>query len=171
MTRGDLIRRIVGEKRAPARSAAKAYAPSNIALCKYWGKRNTALNLPVTSSLSISLGELGSTTTVECADADEVTLNGDRLSTEQVFYQRLFSYVNEFRKPEDKLRITTNNTIPTAVGLASSASGFAAIVMALDELYGWDLDIRDLSILARMGSGSACRSIEQGLENSFNSPY
>lgn len=149
-------------KNTPKTGSAKAFAPSNIALVKYWGKRDTELNLPLTSSLSISLDNLGTETRIASAEQDRLSLNGKALEASNPFYKRLFEFVNLVRTPDQKLAIDTNNNIPTAAGLASSASGFAALVKALDQLYGWNLDTRHLSLLARVGSGSACRSIETG---------
>jgi len=76
---------------------------------------------------------------------------------------RLSAFLDLFRGPNrHHYRVDTTNTIPTAAGFASSASGFAAIVKALDQLHGWSLPDRERSILARLGSGSASRSLWQG---------
>jgi diphosphomevalonate decarboxylase len=141
-----------------------AFAPSNIALCKYWGKRCTELNLPVNSSLSVSLGPLGTRTEISAAARDTVFLNGEVLSADDPFAVRVFGYINLFRPyfGTMPLEIRTENSIPTAAGLASSASGFAALILALDAFAGWKLDRRQLSILARLGSGSAARSVYDG---------
>ncbi len=145
--------------------AAQAFAPSNIALCKYWGKRNALLNLPVTSSLSLSLGALGSTCRLEAMDGnDTVTLDGTPLPSDHPFVTRLTRYLDLVRPYADAgYKVETKNTIPTAAGFASSASGFAAVVQALTALYGWELTPEKRSILARLGSGSAARSLWQGL--------
>jgi diphosphomevalonate decarboxylase len=142
-------------------SRGEAYAPANIALCKYWGKRDPELNLPVNSSLSISLGELGTRTVIRFAESeDRILLNGTRAST--VFSARLSAYLDLFRPEGSHFLVETENTIPTAAGLASSASGFAALIQALDQLMGWNFNPRELSMLARIGSGSASRSIFNG---------
>lgn len=159
-----------------------AYAPSNIALCKYWGKRNAELNLPVTSSLSLSLGNKGATTTVGLYisdySKDKVILNGEEVSETSSFYLRLVKYLDLFRLDNNfYFNIETNLNIPYAAGLASSACGFAALVLALNKFFGWNLNLRDLSVLARIGSGSAARSLQQGfvywdkgeLEDGFDS--
>jgi len=141
-----------------------AFAPVNIALCKYWGKRDPELNLPTASSLSISLGQLGSEVTLAPRQGrDRFTLNGRLLDPECVFARRASAFFDLFR-PHKKLflEVEARNTIPTAAGLASSASGFAALTLALNELLGWKLDRRKLSIIARLGSGSACRSLFTG---------
>ena len=164
VTKKDIVARILRGR--PCRSAAEgtAYAPANIALCKYWGKRNDELNLPVTSSLSVSLGKLGSRARfVLGGERDTVTLNGQAIDSDLPFAQRLFAFLDLFRPaPDAKFQVTAENTILTAAGFASSASGFAAVVMALDKLFGWQLDQRSLSILARLGSGSASRSVYTG---------
>ena len=140
------------------------FAPSDIALCKYWGKRNSELNLPLTSSLSISLGNLGSTTTLSfCERNDEIILNNNTLASNSEFVIRAKKFLDLFRPtPKTFFKVDTHNNIPTAAGLASSASGFASLVLALDDLFQYQLSTPELSILARLGSGSACRSLWQG---------
>ncbi|MBS0636885.1 MAG: diphosphomevalonate decarboxylase, partial [Verrucomicrobia bacterium] len=138
-----------------------AFAPANIALIKYWGKRNNELNLPVTSSLSLSLDK-GTHTTVKFATEDAVWLNGNRLGPDDAFTKRLLTFCDRFRDKNCPLHIETVNEIPTAAGFASSSSGFAALVLALNELFGWNHDRKTLSILARLGSGSASRSLYSG---------
>lgn len=140
-----------------------AWAPSNVALCKYWGKRDTELNLPQTSSLSISLGNKGAATKItHVPDADEVILNEKPVSLESKFVKRLQNYLNLFRPKDVYYRVEINSTVPIAAGMASSACGFASIIQALNNLYAWRLPKKDLSILARLGSGSACRSLWEG---------
>ena len=79
------------------------------------------------------------------------------------FAKRLIDYLDLFRTKDNvRFLIETANNIPTEAGVASSASGFAALVLALDQLFHWQLDKKNLSILARLGSGSACRSLWQG---------
>jgi diphosphomevalonate decarboxylase len=152
-----------GTAREPQREQGCAFAPSNIALCKYWGKRNEELNLPVTSSLSISLGDLGAHTTVKPAEKDRLILNGRELAANDKISERAFAFIDLFRTGTAlRLEIDSTINIPVAAGVASSAAGFAALTLALDDLFGWNLAPRQLSILARMGSGSAARSITPG---------
>ena len=160
----DVVRRILADRSSDAGDVGQAFAPANIALCKYWGKRDETLNLPVTSSLSVSLGLLGSTCQLRpCGGPDQVTLAGERLAADHPFVQRLSAFLDLFRVEAGQgYAVDAVNSIPTAAGFASSASGFASIVLALDNLYGWQLPRRDLSILARLGSGSASRSLWQG---------
>ena len=86
----------------PQKSSATCFAPSNIALIKYWGKRDLSLNLPNTSSLSISLGNLGTRTTLRIHDKphDKIFLNG--ATCDQAFHQRLVNYFNRFRPQRQK---------------------------------------------------------------------
>ncbi len=141
-----------------------AFAASNIALCKYWGKRDAALNLPVNSSLSISLDDLGTRTEIWLSDQDAVFLNGAPVTSNDSFAVRTLDFLDLFRPllGDAHFEVRTENNIPTAAGLASSASGFAALVLALNDLAGWGLDGERLSMLARLGSGSAARSIFNG---------
>ncbi len=142
----------------------RGHAPVNIALCKYWGKRDKELNLPVTSSLSMSMTGLGATTEIRpCAGThDRITLNGQEVDPSQAFASRLSAYLHLFRPTGISFEVDTTSDVPVGAGLASSAAGFAAIVLALNDLFGWELDPPSLSILARLGSGSACRSIHSG---------
>ncbi len=148
-------------------ASGKSFAPSNIALVKYWGKANTDLNIPYTDSISISLGDYGATTKVSLAEGEKdiIILNNTKVEVNNDFYTRLVQYLDIFsftdrRRPSFK--IETNVNIPVAAGLASSACGFAALVLALNDMYNWNLDKKYLSILARFGSGSAARSLWHG---------
>ena len=159
------VKKILPGSGTLSKEQGTAYAPANIALCKYWGKRHAPLNLPVNSSLSISLGELGTHTVIRpCSGADQIRLNGLPEPPDSGFAQRISAFLDLFRPLLDRtgFAVSTENTIPTAAGLASSASGFAALVLALDDLAGWGLDRRHLSMLARLGSGSAARSLFEG---------
>ena len=144
-------------------ACGEAYAPANIALAKYWGKRDRALNLPVNGSLSISLGALGTHTTVRAAADDRITLNGTDAAPDSPLHHRTFAFIELWRRGAPQpLHVETTNTIPTAAGLASSASGFAALTRALARYWQLDLADSDLSAIARLGSGSAARSLWHG---------
>ncbi len=148
---------------APAQHEATAFASANIALCKYWGKRDHDLNLPMTNSVSLSLGSLGTRTSIRLSDMDRYWLNGELLPCDSPEAHRLAEYLDLFRSEQaPAFEIRSDNTIPTAAGLASSASAYAALARALDRLFDWRLDLRTLSILARLGSGSAARSVATG---------
>lgn len=160
--------RVLGERRGtvPGKAGGEAYAPANIALVKYWGKRDEELKLPVAGSLSVSLGEWGTRTRVsrrEDGSGDRVRLNGKELPGDSGFARRVSAFLDLTRPRGDfSVEVVTENTVPTAAGLASSASGFAALAGALDDWFGWGLSERERSVLARLGSGSACRSVGQG---------
>lgn len=152
-------------EKAQAPQDFSAYAPSNIALSKYWGKRDAARNLPLNSSLSISLAEWGSHTTVRPSETgqDVVSLNGDLLPVTSKFAAKALKFADLFRGGRTiPLEIATRNTIPTAAGLASSASGFAALTRALCGSFGLGLSEAEMSLIARVGSGSATRSFWHG---------
>jgi diphosphomevalonate decarboxylase len=159
----NLIRTAMDTAKDPVSFAA--YAPSNIALSKYWGKRDRARNLPLNSSLSISLAEWGSHTEVapSATGTDQVSLNGEVLEPDTAFARKALAFAGLFRADlQEPLQITTRNTIPTAAGLASSASGFAALTRALCGSFGLTLSEAEMSLIARLGSGSATRSIWHG---------
>lgn len=165
VTKQQIVNELIPRVSVPKVKEATEYAASNIALCKYWGKRDVELNLPVTSSLSISMSHLGACAKIGLVDAreDQIFLNTDKMLTNTVFYQRLVEFLDLFRPTKDTFfKIDTRTNIPVGAGLASSACGFAATVKALDALFAWELSATDLSILARLGSGSACRSIYDG---------
>lgn len=145
--------------------SARAVAHPNIALVKYWGKAERAGNVPAVPSLSITLDTLSSDTRVEIidGDVDEVRLN-DAPASDAVA-ARVTGFLDLVRAQaadERRARITTVNNFPTAAGLASSASGFAALALASTRAYGLTLNGAALSALARQGSGSAARSLYGG---------
>ncbi|MFN3235308.1 MAG: diphosphomevalonate decarboxylase [Gammaproteobacteria bacterium] len=162
----DVINIILKDNhQSPQKNESEAFAPNNIALCKYWGKRDKELNLPVTSSLSISLPTKGTKTRIIAIDSqkDEYFLNGEPVADDTLFTTRAKHYLDLFRFDKRHFfRVETHNNIPLSAGLASSASGFAALAKALNDLFEWHLPDKELSILARLGSGSACRSIYNG---------
>ena len=153
---------------------ARATAHPNIALVKYWGKRNADLVLPATGSLSLTL-DIYPTDTVVSPDPsltnDIFTLNGEPVPGTPT--QRVSAFLDLVRKrsveqgsgqekpelPHMYARVNSINSVPTGAGLASSASGFAALATAASKAYGLPGDPRSLSRLARRGSGSATRSI------------
>lgn len=149
----------------PVQHSGHGLAPVNIALSKYWGKRDKVLNLPINGSVSISLPGLGTQTTLRPLQAaqDSVSLNGKLLAADAVFAKRLSQFLDFFRSDASPaFEVETTNTVPTAAGLASSASGYAALVLALNDLFDWQLAKTELSLLARFGSGSASRSLFNG---------
>jgi diphosphomevalonate decarboxylase len=143
-----------------------AAAGTNIALVKYWGKRDAVLNLPAAGSLSLTLAELGTTTRVrfvEGSAGDRVLLDG--APADAAFARRVSRFLDLVRQRaalRAPAEVSTHNTVPTAAGLASSASGFAALCLAATRAAGLSLSPDELSALARRGSGSAARSIHGG---------
>ncbi len=143
-----------------------ARAHSNIALVKYWGKRNTQLNLPSVGSISITLENLHTTTTIEFKEnlkSDELFLNGFPANEHES--KRVRSFMNLLRnRSGNKIfsEIASHNNFPTSAGLASSASAFAALSLAGTNGFDLQLSKKELSELARQGSGSAARSIYGG---------
>ncbi|ODV86698.1 hypothetical protein CANARDRAFT_6274 [[Candida] arabinofermentans NRRL YB-2248] len=158
---------------------ASSTAPVNIATLKYWGKRDKDLNLPTNSSISVTLSQkdLRTLTTASCSSQftkDTLWLNGSPHSMDTPRTKQCLNDLRTYRKEleasneklpklsEMNLHIVSENNFPTAAGLASSAAGFAALVSAIAKLYELPQSASDLSIIARKGSGSACRSLFGG---------
>ena len=143
-----------------------AKAPTNIALIKYWGKRDEELMLPANSSLSVTLDRFFTVTTVEFledATKDEFYFNGELASeTETKKVSRFLDIVRSLAGSSLYATVHSQNHVPTAAGFASSASGYAALAAASAKAIGLPLEGSFLSRLARRGSGSACRSIYGG---------
>ena len=146
---------------------ATAKAHTNIALVKYWGKKNQELIIPQTDSLSLTLNEFYTTTTVNFDNhltSDLVAIDQQTLSkkgAKKVVH--VLDIVRQLSGIKAFARVESINHVPTAAGLASSASAFAALAGAASTAAGLNLSSRDLSRLARRGSGSATRSIYGGL--------
>ncbi|XXZ98580.1 diphosphomevalonate decarboxylase [Meyerozyma guilliermondii] len=158
---------------------ASATAPVNIATLKYWGKRDKSLNLPTNSSISVTLSQDDLRTLTSVATSDEykediLWLNG---KPESLTSERTKACLADLRKlraemegtdpslpqlSKWKLHIVSENNFPTAAGLASSAAGFAALVVAIAKLFKLPQDMSEISKIARKGSGSACRSLFGG---------
>ena len=146
--------------------AATAEACANIALVKYWGKRDHTLNLPARGSLSVTVDALRTRTTVRFDaghDGDELVVDdvprkgvaGDRAT-------RVLDLVRERSGVRDGARVVSKNNFPYGSGLASSASGMAALALAASRAAGLQLSTDEVSALARRGSGSAARSLHGG---------
>ncbi|WP_190809964.1 diphosphomevalonate/mevalonate 3,5-bisphosphate decarboxylase family protein [Flagellimonas sp. S3867] len=152
-------------------------APSNIALVKYWGKRKN--QIPANPSISFTLDACATTTKVIYSKKKDVSqfsfdllLDGkpkeDFKPKIEVFFERILDYLPFLKSYHFK--IETSNSFPHSSGIASSASGMAALSLCLMDIErqldaGMDQDLfnRKASFLARLGSGSACRSIEGGI--------
>ncbi|XP_073005342.1 diphosphomevalonate decarboxylase 2-like [Typha latifolia] len=162
---------------------ATARSPTNIAVIKYWGKRDEELILPVNDSVSVTLDpdHLSATTTVAVSpsfEQDRMWLNGKEISLSGGRFQNCLREIRRrARAVEDEkkgiriqegdweklhVHIASFNNFPTAAGLASSAAGFACLVFTLAKLMNVNEDYGELSSIARQGSGSACRSIYGG---------
>lgn len=155
-----------GPVRAANSVEATAVAHPNIAVVKYWGKRDESLILPACGSLSMTVDIFPTTTTVSVdasISADVVTMGGRPAPTSVATrVSHFLDLVRELAGSPLRAAVHSVNTVPTGTGLASSASGFAALALAAANAYGLPLDRRDLSRLARRGSGSACRSMYGG---------
>ncbi|XP_012279482.1 diphosphomevalonate decarboxylase [Orussus abietinus] len=150
-------------------SVVTCKAPVNMAVIKYWGKRDENLILPINDSISATLDtdQLSAKTTVMASPdfkTDRIWLNGIE---ESISNKRLQNCLQQMKQRAQlsneiskwKLHICSENNFPTAAGLASSAAGYACLVAALAKLYKVEGDI---STVARIGSGSACRSTMGG---------
>lgn len=146
---------------------AKATARANIALAKYWGKSDDALNLPAVPSVSLTLDPLVTETTVEFDDAlasDVFELDGaPATEKERLRVVALLDEVRRLSGVASRARVVSVNHFPTAAGLASSASGFAALAAAASRAVGLDEPLDVLSARARRASASAARSIWGGI--------
>jgi len=151
------------ERASPRRAAARARA--NFALVKYWGKADARLNVPAVGSISITLDALWSDTEVDFDErlgADELSLDGQRRADQLAKVSACLDLLRERAGIRTRARVTSSNNFPTGAGLASSASGFAALVTAAAGALDLELSPRELSVLARRGSGSAARSMFGG---------
>ncbi len=145
---------------------AAARARANIALVKYWGKADDGpLNIPAVGSISITLDALWSETEIhfdESLSADELLLNGRHRPEQMSRVRRCLDLLRMRAGVDHAARVTSHNNFPTGAGLASSASGYAALTAAAAKALQLKLSGRELSIVARQGSGSAARSIFGG---------
>lgn len=139
-----------------------ATAHTNIALIKYWGKSTYEGNLPATGSLSLTLDKFYTTTSVQMIDGPSDIFELNESPADAQTQQRVISFVDFFRnltKNKERFIIRSYNHVPTKAGLASSASGFAALTLALARAFNLKSNHKELSQIARRGSGSAARSI------------
>ena len=140
---------------------ASAIAHPNIALIKYWGKRDLKKNLPAVSSLSLTLSDFHTHTSVEWGNKkDRFVLNG--IEQAELSARRVFAFLDLIDPLRPPCLVHSTNNFPTAAGLASSSSAFAALALAAGAAAQKNYTPTQLSVLARQGSGSACRSIWGG---------
>jgi diphosphomevalonate decarboxylase len=147
-------------------SSASAQAHPNIAFIKYWGNRDEALRLPANGSLSMNLDGLYTRTTVSFQPSlpfDELIINDREIAgTALERVSTVLSLIRSMAKLDSRAEVVSENNFPSGAGIASSASAFAALALAGTQAAGLKLNERELSRLARRGSGSACRSIPGG---------
>jgi diphosphomevalonate decarboxylase len=148
--------------------SATALAHPNIAFIKYWGNRDESLRLPVNGSISMNLDGLETRTRITWDEkrdmrADSLTINGTKTSGAGL--QRVSAFLDLVRRLAGfdlHAAVSSENNFPSGAGIASSASGFAALALAASTAAGLTLEPAALSRLARGGSGSACRSTPCG---------
>lgn len=144
---------------------ATAQAPSNIAFVKYMGRKDDVLRLPENASISMNLSGLHTKTTVHFSgeySKDSFLLDGESEAGEDARVIKHLDRIRALAKIDLRAKVVSENSFPKGTGLSSSASGFAALTVAGAAASGLRLSERELSILARQGSGSACRSIPDG---------
>lgn len=157
----------------------KSYA--NIAIVKYWGKKDAEKMIPATSSISLTLNDMFTETEMEfIKDKDIKTAvekeikNGnykDKFSNmtdlfylngelqDKVHTEKISKVVDLFRENRSqKVKISTTNNMPTAAGLSSSSSGLSAVIKACNELFGKNYAQSELAQISKFGSGSSSRS-------------
>lgn len=139
-----------------------ARASSDIALVKYWGKKDEVLRLPENGSVSMVLQGLDTVTTVEfdkSLDRDRVIIEGEENQEEAGRVVKHLDRIRELAEKQMFARVESKNSFPKGTGLSSSGSGFAALSYAATKALGLELSEKEMSILARQGSGTACRCV------------
>jgi len=145
---------------------ATAVSPANIAFIKFWGKKDPLLNIPFNNSISMNLSNCLTTTTVEFSKnyLDDSVMVGEKevSGAKKDRVVKILDLVREKAKINWRAKIVSQNNFPEGGGIASSASAFSALAFSVAKAAGLNLSTRQLSILARNGSGSACRSVIDG---------
>jgi len=136
-------------------------ASPSLALIKYWGKADPEENLPATSSLAVTLGGLNTETAVRFTEAEDRVVVDGRVQERRRF-EAFFRRLRERLGTERRFHAVSRNDFPSAAGLASSSSGFAALTCACARLAAAEPSDAELSEIARFGSASAARSIFGG---------
>lgn len=151
---------------------ATAIASPNIAFIKYWGDRDPALRLPANASLSMTLASLQTETTVifdDRLESDQIEIDGSPVAEKAANRVKLhLDLIRTLSGDPAFASIRSESNFPTGAGIASSASAFAALSAAASAAAGLEIDDKQLSILARRGSGSAARSIFGGFVQLFS---
>ena len=142
-------------------------ASPSLALVKYWGKADGGINLPATTSIAVTVSHLETVSHISLSGlraddeaTDEVTIEGERQPASR--FALFFDAVREALREDRYFRVESVNTFPTGAGLASSSSGFAALAKGCTMVAGRQLGGTELSMLARIGSGSAARAVFGG---------
>jgi len=147
---------------------ATAIAAPNIALVKYWGKRDEKLILPMKSSISVTMDDqLATKTTVEFSEKhkeDELWINDEKYSKPEDMEKAIpqLNFIREMTGINLKAKIVSKTVVPVAGGLAGSSAGLCTLAFSATNALGLKLDKKDISIVCRRGSGSACRSVYGG---------
>ena len=148
------------------RSTVKSYA--NIAIIKYWGKKDPVKMIPATSSISLTLENLFTETEISFISREEAIektgqasdllyINGELQNEEQI--KKITNVVNFFRDDRTQLvKIDTTNNMPTEAGLSSSSSGLSAAIKACNKLFDKNLSREELAQISKFASGSSSRS-------------
>jgi len=137
-------------------------ASPDVALVKYWGKKDETLRLPENGSVSIILAGLQTTTTVEfqpTLTSDLVTISGENEQGEAPRVVEHLQRIRHLAGNQSFAKVVSENNFPKGTGLSSSGSGFAALTYAACNALGLNLSEQELSVLARQGSGTACRCV------------
>jgi diphosphomevalonate decarboxylase len=149
-----------------ATTKATAVAPSNIAFIKYWGNADPRLNIPFNNSISMNLSAARTRTTVEFDPnftSDTLAIDGQPVTgTATARVSRHLDRIRALARTDTYARVASENNFPMGTGIASSAAAFAALSVAGTTALNIALDERQLTELARLGSGSAARSIPDG---------
>lgn len=147
-------------------TTATAEAHPNIAFIKYWGNRDNTLRLPMNGSISMNLDGLTTRTSVSFQPSlpfDELVINGHEIAGAGLQrVSQILDLIRGMSNIKDHAEVVTENNFPSGAGIASSASAFAALALAGSKAAGLNLSERELSRLARRGSGSASRSVPGG---------
>lgn len=154
-----------------------AVSHPNIAFNKYWGNKNETLRIPYNNTISMNLSGLETKTTIEFSGGykkDTLILNGKQIDASRT--KQLLDYTRKIAGNQDYAKIVSQNNFPSGAGIASSASAYSAMALASCSALELKLDEKEISSIARLGSGSACRSIPGGFSewiagNSHESSY
>ena len=143
------------------RKSVNVRSYANIAIIKYWGKKDTVKIIPATSSISLTLENMYTETSLSSlpasAQSDEFYING--ILQDQTEHKKMGEIIDCFRPAGSGfVRIDTKNNMPTAAGLSSSSSGLSALVKACNEFFGLHLSTKQLAQKAKLASGSSSRS-------------